>query len=186
MYMISNNKYICPNDKIAGYIVSFDTVAKLRIVIGKMKGLIEFAFSDEVLNHNSITSKLHKNLLMILTFGFYKLYGEAKYKNINFGYVRSAIRKTNKEVSNKTYNKSKINLNNFTIKNSETLVKLFKDYMTELGKKNIVDTDDDSDEEENDDGEEEEEVAEIVEVKKVTKTVSVKGGKKGGVKKGKK
>ncbi len=149
MYFIDKNTYTVTDKKTSDYIVSFNNMKNLEIIINKVDKLLKFCFNDEMFNHETITSKIPKNLLTIFIFAFYKLYGKTEYNEKIYSIYRSAIRKLYKEINE--CNVDKISKSKITVINIELIIKKLTAYITGLTKKQLADSFSDSDDDENDD-----------------------------------
>ncbi len=178
MYMVSKNILKQPTPKQSEtYIKSIKTLTNIKAELDKIDNLIKTCFSESLLGHDTITSKLTTGFVIMVCFGLHRILGN-KLSNANNLVILSAIRKTHRDIA--TINEEEIKKSPSTIINTEKFITKLKSYYTALQKKTIElsdneeeeenDEEEDEEEEEEEEGEEEEEEEEVIIVPpKVTK-----------------
>jgi len=145
MQMTKNAKIQIPSNKQRyAYIKTLDKSDKMKKELEKIDPLIDICFGPNLLGHSTFTSKMQRNYLYVFIHLVHAQFNDKldKISAVNYAKLRSALRKTYKEIQEGFNNKITVTKKN--IDTVENLYNLMNKYYTELSKNNLEVSEDES------------------------------------------
>jgi len=144
LYMISKNVCQVPDkNNREKFLKSIDRLPKIKTETTKIDKLIDICYGPNLLGNPRISSKLQQNVrFMTIWFIKNEFKDFNKITSLQFEYIRSAIRKTSKDIEGGEH---KIIVTKKDIKTLEGIYNLMKRYYNDLKAKNLEVSDEETD-----------------------------------------